>query len=133
MTTDLKAKLTGAQWRHHADRTITLDDGSELELVIRRPPPPVLLGVLDAAQKAGEVNEKKEPTSEWNSLRLLARLTITCVFAPGGVRPLFTQEEVEDVLQAPWLLELQQDVQSAMAPAQSLTEVVKGNSEATPT
>jgi hypothetical protein len=133
MSTDLKAKLTGAQWRHHRNLTLKLEGGEELEVAIRRPPPMVLMAVLDAAQRAGEVDEKKEPTSEWNSLRLLARLTIACLFAPDAVRPLFTQAEVDDVLQAPWLLELQDDVQSAMAPAQKLVESAQGNSEATQT
>lgn len=132
MTTDLKAKLTGAQWRHHSDRTITLESGEQLNVVIRRPPPQVLAALFDVAQKAGELDEKKEPTSEWNALRLLARMAISCIFAPGAIRPLFSQAEVEDVVYAPWLLEIQDDVQSAMSPAQKLEEAAKGNSEATP-
>lgn len=129
---DLKAKLSGAQWRLHVERTLNLD-GEELPVVIRRPPEHVLLNVLEEAKKAGEVDAEHKPTSDANAIRLLARLTALCLFAPGGLRPLFQPSEIETVVQAPWLLELQQDVQSALGHAQVLTEAAKTFSDATPT
>ncbi|HYH96170.1 phage tail protein [Hyalangium sp.] len=130
---DIKAKLTGAQWRIHLERTLNID-GEEVPVIIRRPPEHLLMSVLDAAQKAGEVDKEHKPVSEFATVRLMARIVATCLFAPGGLRPMFSSGgDLDTVLQAPWLMEVQQDCMSAIGHAVKLTDVAKDFSEATPT
>jgi hypothetical protein len=128
---DLKQKLAGAQWRLHLKRTITVGE-EELEVVIRRPPEGAIMAAFAAAQQAGEVDAERKPTSDGAAVRLMARMTALCLFAPGGLRPLFAQSELDTLLDAPWLLELQKDVTAALSHGTTLVEVAKGNSDATP-
>jgi hypothetical protein len=123
---DLKAKLSGATWQLHVERTINIE-GEEAPVVIRRPPKHVLVSLLDTAKKAGEVDADYKPVSDYTSLRVLARLTALTLFAPGAVRSLYTQEEIDTVLNAPWLLELQEDVMGAVSHITALVEAAKGN------
>lgn len=123
---DLKAKLAGATWQLHVEKTIRLE-GEDLAVCVRRPPKHVLLSVLDAAKQAGEVDAEYKPVSDFASIRLLARLTALTLFAPGAARPLFSQQEVEAVLEASWLLDLQEDVTGAVSHVTTLVQVAKGN------
>jgi hypothetical protein len=130
---DIKSKLGGAQWRLHLERTIKVGD-DDVPVVIRRPPEAALLGMIEAAKVAGEVDADSKPTSSLGAIRFMARTVALCLHAPDGIRPLFSgSADLQTVMDAPWLLEVQEDCLSAVGHGKVLTEAAKGFSEATPT
>jgi hypothetical protein len=123
---DMKAALLSAQWQKHDDAKITVN-GEEVAVIIRRPPLKVICDALEKAQKAGEMDENRQLTSESMGVRFLARIVCLTLFVPGAIRPLFTEEDLHHVEEAPWLLEVQAACTAAVAHAGVVIEAAKGN------
>lgn len=129
---DIKNRLSNAPWRLYKPATVEVD-GESLPVVLRRPPPGVTVQVLDEAREAGDVDAAGKPTSELGGVRLLARVTGTVLFEKNAVRPMYDRNNKQDlqvIMSAPWLMDLQEDVMAAFAPQGVVVEALKGNSEA---
>lgn len=86
--------------------------------------------VLEAARRAGELDEHDKPTSPRNALRLAARITACVLYDPANGQPVYGEGDLDAIIDdAVWLEDVQEDVQAAFAP--SMKDVRK-NSEATP-
>lgn len=105
----------------------TIDvDGERVEL--RRPSHDERTSTIEAAQAAGEVDDKGHPNSPRNGLRLLARFFAAVAHEPGTGQRIYSPtstEDVEAIATAPWL----EDVQTATTKAFHPTlEEARGNS-----
>ncbi|QSQ19326.1 phage tail protein [Pyxidicoccus parkwayensis] len=88
------------------------------------------INVLDACRKAGDLNAKNESVDEIAGMRFLARVAICCLYHPGGVRRVFSEDDLEAVKAEPWLDEHGKTLSAAFA-GKTLEEA-RGNSSTTP-
>ncbi|NVJ05222.1 phage tail protein [Myxococcus sp. AM001] len=88
------------------------------------------VALLAAARKAGEVNDKGEPSNEVAAWTFVARVACASLYHAGSATRVFTDTDLEEVKLEPWLEEFQADfIEAFNGPAM---ETAKGNSETTP-
>jgi len=119
----VKLSLRNAQWRKVGELTVEGEAGI-VTLFIRRPPPKVIFSLFEECRKEGLLTDKNEPTSELAGLDFSARLCAPMLFLPGGLRPLLTSKEFEDM---PWFLEAVEACQTLVLGAKEV-EAARGNS-----
>jgi hypothetical protein len=85
--------------------------------------------VLEAAKAAGEMDEQGKATSTRNGLLTVARIAACLLYDPATGRPIYSDADLDDLIDAVWLEEIQEDLQDAFAPKM---KDVRGKSEATP-
>ncbi|MCY1080300.1 hypothetical protein [Archangium lansingense] len=121
--------------RIYKEVTVTIGDKA-VPLVLRRASKSLVAMAFAEAKKAGDVDANNNHAGEDGAMRALARMASLVVYRPGAVRPAFnrhSQEDLERIIESEWLMELQEDINGALAPAGVALERMKGNSEATPT
>lgn len=123
-TEDVKSLLLAGPWRKAGTLEVEGADGSKVELIIRRPPPKAALDFTKEARKLGLVDEQGEQISDEKGLEFAARMFAPMVYLPGAVRPLFTWEEL---LNAPFFMELSEACKAAISPVKEQVEAAKGN------
>lgn len=88
------------------------------------------LDVLSAARAAGELGPDRQPVNESAGMMMIARIAVACLYHPGTATRVFSEGDVAEVKNEPWLEEIQGAL--AQAFAGPTLEDAKGNSEATP-
>lgn len=95
-------------------RTVTLTvDGEPIQVDLQKPTLGDKLRVLEQAQKAGEVDEKNEPTSPLNQARLGARIVVALAHAAGA--QLFEVADIDDLLDSEAFEALAKDASEVFA------------------
>lgn len=116
---ELKAKMGQGQRPKVRDFTLTTEEGDTISLVLRRPLPSVAEELLKEAEVL------KEASSGGAVLTFQCRLVAETVYAPGAVRPLYTEEEAKGCA---YLAELfKQAMPGLAATVGSAVEEAKGN------
>ncbi|RKH19131.1 phage tail protein [Corallococcus sp. CA047B] len=119
-------KPLGMPRKFHKRITI---DGAEYDLC--HPTTGDKADVVALSQKAGDINEQREPMGIDGGLRFLGRAACACLYYPGGARRVFdVREDADAVKNEPWLDEHQADVLAAFGGP--TVQEARGNSEATP-
>lgn len=118
-------------------KEVTVDiGGTPTPLVLRRVSPALAAVVMAESQKAGDADENNKPIGLDGGMRVMARMAACAIYLPGAVRPAYNRRSAEDlerIIEADWLMELQGDINGAMAQSGLALEHIKGNSEATQT
>jgi hypothetical protein len=94
---ELKAKMGQGQRPKVKDFTLKTEEGEELALVLRRPPPSMAEALLKDAETL------REGSSGPAVLAFQCRLVSETVYAPGAVRPLYTANEAKECAYLPEL------------------------------
>ncbi|MBZ4371484.1 phage tail protein [Corallococcus sp. AS-1-6] len=106
----------------------TLDiEGDKVHLI--KPTQGDRVKVLEAAKAAGEMGEDDKPTTPRNALRTVARLAACLLYDPTNGTPIYTVADLDALVEAVWLEDIQEDLQAAFAPSM---KDVRGKSAATP-
>ncbi|HEX5750025.1 MAG TPA: hypothetical protein VFZ09_27595 [Archangium sp.] len=118
-------------------KTVTINiGGTPVTLALRRISPSLAAMVMAEAQKAGDADKDNKPIGLDGGMRVMARMAACVIYLPDAVRPRFNRrnpEDLETIIESDWLMDLQDDINGAMAHSGVALEHIKGNSEATQT
>lgn len=97
-----KSKLLSKNRKIH--KRVTLDvDGSPVEVLVCKPTMGDRAKVVEAAQAAGEIDEKGEMVSGAKGLRMMGRVVATVLYDPETRQRLFSDSDLDDLLDQAWL------------------------------
>lgn len=68
------------------------------------------LRLIEQARAAGEMDEKNEPTGDRAGARMLARIAVAVIHDPETGRPMFSVNDVDELLDESWLEEIASDL-----------------------
>jgi len=83
-------------------------DGVKVEII--KPTMGDRLRLIEQARAAGEMNEKNEPTGDRAGARMLARIAVCVINDPETGRPMFSVNDVDELLDESWLEDLASDL-----------------------
>lgn len=118
----IKSKLLGKNRRIAKKLAIELD-GEKVEVAICKPTMGDRARVLAAAKAAGEITEAGEPTNQEKAVRMTARVVAATLFDADTKQRLFTDADLDALLEEDWLDDVLPDCQAVFTPD---TETVKG-------
>lgn len=112
-------------------KTVDIDagNGERVPVEIRKPSMGDRLRLLEKAREAGDMDAEHKPTSERAGARVLARIAVCVLFDPETKRPLFADNDLDELLDEAWLEELAGDLGAVFNVSE---EQMRGNSPATP-
>ncbi|ADO68699.1 hypothetical protein [Stigmatella aurantiaca] len=88
-------------------KTIEID-GVKVDII--KPTMGDRLSLIEQARQAGDMNEKNEPTGERGGARLLARIAVCVIHDSETKHPMFSVNDVDELLHESWLEEFAADL-----------------------
>jgi hypothetical protein len=83
-------------------------DGVKVEII--KPTMGDRLRLIEQARAAGEMNEKNEPIGDRAGARMLARIAVCVINDAETRRPMFSVNDVDELLDESWLEDLAADL-----------------------